>query len=152
MRSFQLRSQPFCRNLSIAERLSRYFLSRYDSHDSGSARPSLRAAGLFAETWFYRDPLAPLGATAGNYLLAALGLHAHAKSVYLGSLAPVGLECTLGQSSSLLIPSTVLGQTVSINHSLHYHQTGNPKPITIRADIAGCVLPTMRVRIMRVTS
>jgi len=52
--------------------------------------------GLFAETWFHRDPFAPLGAPAGNDLLAALGLHARAKSVYLGSLAPVGLECTLG--------------------------------------------------------
>jgi hypothetical protein len=83
----------------------------------------VRAAGLFAETWFYRDPLAPLGAPAGKNFLAALGLHARAKSVYLRSLAPVGLECTLGQSSSLLIPSSVLGQTVSINHARHYRQT-----------------------------
>jgi hypothetical protein len=88
---------------------------------------SLRADGLFAETWFYRDPLAPLGAPAGNYFLAALGLHAHAKSVCLRSLAPVGLECTLGQSSSLLIPSTVLGQTVSINHPQPYVQTAISK-------------------------
>jgi hypothetical protein len=63
---------------------------------SAGARANIRATGLFAETWFHRDPLAPLGATAGNYLLAALGLHAHAKSVCLRSLAPVGLECTLG--------------------------------------------------------
>ena len=63
---------------------------------SAGARANVRATGLFAETWFHRDPLAPLGATAGNYLLAALGLHAHAKSVCLRSLAPVGLECTLG--------------------------------------------------------
>ena|ERR1700688_1669794 len=88
----------------------------------------VRAAGLFAETlfaetWFYRDPLAPLGAPAGKNFLAALGLHARAKSVYFRSLAPVGLECTLGQSSSLLIPSSVLGQTVSINHARHYRQT-----------------------------
>jgi hypothetical protein len=125
-------SQPVHRSMTIAT-----CVSRYDWQNSGSARPSLRATGLFAETWLYRDPLAPLGATAGNYFLAALGLHAHAKSVYLGSLAPVGLECTLGQSSSLLIPSTVLGQTVSINHSLHYHQTGNRNPITIRTEVAG---------------
>ncbi len=84
---------------------------------------SLRVTGLFAETWFYRDPLAPLGAPAGNYFLAALGLHARAKSVHLRSLAPVGLECTLGQSHSLLIASTVLRQTVSINHFPHYLQT-----------------------------
>jgi hypothetical protein len=56
----------------------------------------MSALGLFAEAWFYRDPLAPLGAPAGNDLLAALGLHARAKSVCLGSPAPVGLECTLG--------------------------------------------------------
>jgi hypothetical protein len=86
----------------------------------------VRATGLFAETWFYRDPLAPLGTPAGKNFLAALGLHARAKSVYLGSLAAVGLECTLGQSSSLLIPSSVLGQTVSINHARHYRQTPLP--------------------------
>jgi hypothetical protein len=90
---------------------------------AGGRGVPLRATGLFAETWFYRDPLAPLGATAGNHFLAALGLHARAKSMYLRSLAPVGLECTLGQSSSLLIPSTVLGQTVSINHLQPYVQT-----------------------------
>ena len=103
-------------------------LSQHDcrkSGHSGWARRSLRATGLFAETGFHRDPLAPLGAPAGNYFLAALGLHAHAKSVCLRSLAPVGLECTLGQSSSLLIPSTVLGQTTSINHPSHYRQTCN---------------------------
>jgi hypothetical protein len=38
---------------------------------------------LFAETWFHRDPFAPLGAAAGKNLLAALGLHARAKSVLL---------------------------------------------------------------------
>jgi|SRR5579864_6112095 len=62
----------------------------------GNADDVPRHTGLFAETWFHRDPLAPLGATAGKYFLAALGLHARAKSVLLGSLAPVGLECTLG--------------------------------------------------------
>ena len=51
---------------------------------------------LLAETWLYRDPLAPLGAAAGNYFLAALGLHARAKAMSLRSLAPVRLECTLG--------------------------------------------------------
>src|SRR5580693_990560 len=88
------------------------------------ADASVRAAGLFPESWFYRDPFAPLGAPAGNYLLAALGLHALAKSVCLRSLAPVGLECTLGHEKYLLlIRSTVLGQTVSINHPVPYLQT-----------------------------
>jgi hypothetical protein len=58
-----------------------------------SVRPTHK---LFSESRLHRDPLAPLGAPAGNDLLAALGLHARAKSVSLGSLAPVGLECTLG--------------------------------------------------------
>jgi hypothetical protein len=108
-RCFQVTNAPGCRKMSGIAAGGRGF--------------SRRAAGLFAETWFYRDPLAPLGASAGKYFLAALGLHAHAKSVCLRSLAPVGLECTLGQSSSLLIPSTVLGQTVSINHLQPYVQT-----------------------------
>ena len=52
-------------------------------------------ATLFAETWFHRDPLAPLGAAAGKNLLAALGLHARAESVLFAPLAPIGLERTL---------------------------------------------------------
>ena len=51
---------------------------------------------LFAKTGFYRDPLAPLGAAAGKNLLAALGLHARAKSMLFDSLAPIGLERTFG--------------------------------------------------------
>jgi hypothetical protein len=51
---------------------------------------------LIAEAGFHRDPFAPFSAAAGQYLLAALGLHARAKSMCLDSLAPVGLECTLG--------------------------------------------------------
>jgi hypothetical protein len=44
--------------------------------------------------------------------------------VLLRSLAPVGLECTLGHEKwLLLISSTVLAQTVSINHPAHYRQT-----------------------------
>jgi hypothetical protein len=93
-------------------------------HNSGCADVSAGATGLFAETWFHRDPFAPLGAPAGNNLLAALGLHARAKSVCLRSLAPVGLECTLGHEKYLLlIRSTVLGQTVSINQPVQYLQT-----------------------------
>src|SRR5450432_4837587 len=93
-------------------------------NSASSADTQARVTGLIAETWFYRDPFAPLGAPAGNYLLAALGLHARAKSVCLRSLAPVGLECTLGHEKYLLlIRSTVLGQTVSINHPVQYLQT-----------------------------
>ena len=75
-----------------------------------------RHTGLLAETWFHRDPLAPLGAAARQHLLAALGLHARAKSMFLRSLAPVGLECSLGHEKYLLlIRSRVLRQTLSIN-------------------------------------
>ena len=95
-------------------------------HNRGCASVSARAAGLFSESWFYRDPFAPLSAPAGNYLLAALGLHALAKSVNFRSLAPVGLECTLGHEKYvLLIRSTVLGQTVSINHKGAQRQTSS---------------------------
>jgi hypothetical protein len=45
----------------------------------------------------------------------------------LGSLAPVGLECTLGHEKwPLLIQSTVLGQTVSINDRQRRCQTSPP--------------------------
>ena len=50
---------------------------------------------LLAEAGFHGNPLPSLGAAAGNYLFAALGLHARAKTMLLASLAPVGLECTL---------------------------------------------------------
>jgi hypothetical protein len=102
----------------------RAWLKEHDWCDSGWRERFTRGTALFAETWFHRDPFAPLGAPAGNYLLAALGLHARAKSVCLRSLAPVGLECTLGHEKYLLlIRSTVLGQTTSINHFRHYLQT-----------------------------
>jgi hypothetical protein len=58
---------------------------------------------LFAEAWFYRNPLAPLGAAAGKNLLAALGLHARAESVLLDSPAPVRLESTLGHEKVPLL-------------------------------------------------
>ncbi len=71
---------------------------------------------LLAKSGLNADPLAPLGAAAGKYLLAALGLHAHAEAVLLAPLAPVGLECTLRHEKSvLLVGSTVYGQTISIN-------------------------------------
>ena len=55
-----------------------------------------RRQKLLAEAGFYGDPLPSFSAAAGKHLLAALGLHARAKTMLLNSLAPVGLECTLG--------------------------------------------------------
>ena len=63
---------------------------------------------LLSETWFHRDPLASLGAAARQNLLAAPGLHARAESVLLRSLAPVGLECTLGHEK-LAAPDEIDG-------------------------------------------
>ena len=74
---------------------------------AADADGSVRAI-LFAETWFHRDPLAPLGAAAGKNLLAALGLHARAKSVLLGTLAPVGLERTF-RHEKLAAPDRIDG-------------------------------------------
>jgi hypothetical protein len=68
---------------------------------------------LFSEAWFHRNPLAPLGAAAGKNFLAALGLHARAKSVLLRSLAPVGLECTL-RHEKLAAPDEIDG--IKTNH------------------------------------
>jgi hypothetical protein len=54
------------------------------------------AKKLLAEAGLYGDALPSFGAAAGKHLLAPLGLHARAKTMLLNSLAPVGLECTLG--------------------------------------------------------
>ena len=54
------------------------------------------AKKLLAEAGLHGDPLPSFCAAAGKHLLAALGLHARAKTMLLNSLAPVGLECTLG--------------------------------------------------------
>jgi hypothetical protein len=61
----------------------------------GLSTPKVNGTGkLLAKAGLDRHPFAPLGAAAGKHLLAALGLHAHAKPVLLASLAPVRLERT----------------------------------------------------------
>ena len=63
----------------------------------------------------------PGGATA---LGPALGLHASPEPVLLRALAPVGLKCTFRHRKSLLlIESTLVRQTVSINDGEHVRQT-----------------------------
>jgi hypothetical protein len=55
--------------------------------------------------------------------LAALGLHARAKSVLLRSLAPVRLECSLGHKEWLLLTGSIFSnQIISINHAQRHHQ------------------------------
>jgi hypothetical protein len=82
-------------------------------------RNARRQVSLLAETRLHGYPLAPFGAAAGKHLLAALGLHAHAKPMFFASLAPVRLERTLRHERLLLlIASTFLGQILSINDGL----------------------------------
>ena len=63
----------------------------------------LHGKQLLAEAGLHGNPLASLGAAAGNHLLAALGHHAREKAMLFDSLAPVGLECTLGHERYLLL-------------------------------------------------
>jgi len=69
----------------------------YPEERLGVSTPEVSGTGkLLAKAGLYRHPFAPLGAAAGKHLLAALGLHARAKSMLLDSLAPVRLERTFG--------------------------------------------------------
>ncbi len=60
-------------------------------------------SALVAISGAYRDALAPLGATARENGLAALGLHTSAESVHLGTTATVRLECALGHARTALL-------------------------------------------------
>ena len=81
--------------------------------------------GLLAETGFYGDALASLGPAARQHLGSALGLHPSAEAVLFRALAPVGLKCTFRHGKSLLlIESTALRQTMSINEGEQGRQTG----------------------------
>src|SRR5271169_4163809 len=80
---------------------------------------------LLAETRFHRDALASLGPATRQHLGPAFGLHASPEPVLLRALAPVGLKCTFRHRKSLLlIESTGLRQTVSINDGMGVGQTG----------------------------
>ena len=69
------------------------------------ARVSARElfAELLAESRLHGNALAPFGATTRKYRLTALGLHAAAESVLLGTFAAVGLECALGHGKTALL-------------------------------------------------
>ena len=63
-----------------------------------------QAAGeLLAIAGLHRNALAPFGATTRKYRLTALGLHAAAETVLLGTSAAVGLECALGHGKTALL-------------------------------------------------
>ena len=62
-----------------------------------------RLATLFAIARLHGYALAPLGATTRKYRGSALGLHAAAESVLLGTFAAVGLECALGHGKKALL-------------------------------------------------
>jgi len=67
-----------------------------------AVRPRATIYLLFAETWFHRDPLAPLRAAPGQDKTPSLGAHARPKPV--GLLAPmhVRLKGSLHRSRRLL--------------------------------------------------
>jgi hypothetical protein len=67
------------------------------------ARERKLFALLFAIARLNRNALAPLGATARKYRGSALGLHATAESVLLGTFAAVGLECALWHGKIALL-------------------------------------------------
>ena len=80
---------------------------------------------LLAETRLHGDALAPLGPAARQHLGSAPGLHASPEAVLFRALAPVGLKCTFGHEKLLLlIESTGLRQTESINEGERGRQTG----------------------------
>ena len=58
---------------------------------------------LLAVTRLNGNALAPFGAATRKYRLTALGLHAAAESVLLGTFAAVGLECALGHGKTALL-------------------------------------------------
>ena len=73
-------------------------------------------AELLPEAGLDRNPLATLGATAGNYRASALGLHTRPKTVRLRTVTAVRLECALRHEKYLLlIRSIALKRTKSIN-------------------------------------
>jgi hypothetical protein len=57
---------------------------------------------LVAEAGTYGNLVATLRATARQYGSAALGLHARAKSMGLGTMTAVRLKCALGHKAALL--------------------------------------------------
>lgn len=58
---------------------------------------------LVAITRLHGNSLAPFGATTRKNRLTALGLHAAAETVLLGTFAAVGLECALGHGKRALL-------------------------------------------------
>ena len=50
---------------------------------------------LLTEAGLHRDALPSFGAAAGEHRSSALGLHTGAKTVRLGTAAPVGLKSAL---------------------------------------------------------
>jgi len=70
---------------------------------TGSPPGTRRTECLLAIARLDGNALASLGATARKYRGSALGLHAAAESVLLGTFAAVGLECALGHGKTALL-------------------------------------------------
>jgi uncharacterized membrane protein YfcA len=86
--------------------------------------------GLIAIARCHRDALASLGAPARKNRLSALGLHPRAKTVRLGPVAPIRLECALGHGNSLVLLTRISAakQTLSINDA---GVKGQTHPVTM---------------------
>lgn len=70
------------------------------NHKLAGIRPARK---LVAVARLHGNALAPFGAATRKYRLTALGLHAAAESVLLGTFAAVGLECALGHGKTALL-------------------------------------------------
>src|SRR5205085_8028033 len=66
-------------------------------------RSGRRNGHLLAETGFYGDAVAPLGAAALQHRAATFGLHPPRKAVRLGAASPVRLERALGHAKTALL-------------------------------------------------
>ena len=93
---------PLARTKTVKWELERRLPARYTSSNSlfrtsrtsrGNAWPAAGPAPLLG-----REPMTALLAARRQHFAAALGLHAHAKSVGLGAAAFPRLICTLWQS------------------------------------------------------
>jgi len=65
-----------------------------------SEKSRIAAAALLAESRFYRNSLAALGAATGDNRASAFGFHTRAETVRLRTMATVWLECALRHEES----------------------------------------------------
>jgi hypothetical protein len=85
---------------------------------------------LLAESGFYGNSLAALGAAPGNYSAAALGLHTGAKAVRLRATTTVRLECAFRHEKSC---APVMSSAIWVNGKYKRRgENGKPGPWELR--------------------